>query len=42
MPIDRASTPPVIAKLLACNVHKVLGWIASGQLRAINLVPCPD
>ena len=32
-----AITPPVLAKRLGVGVHKVLRWIASGQLRAINV-----
>ena len=37
MPTDRASTPPVVAKLLAVDVHRVLAWIRSGALRAVNV-----
>ena len=37
MPSNIAQTPPVLAKRLGINTHKVLGWIATGQLRAINL-----
>ena len=37
MPIDRASTPPVVARQLGVDSHKVLRWIASGQLRAVNV-----
>lgn len=36
-PTDRAATPPAIAKQLVVHVGKVLGWIQSGELRAINL-----
>ena len=34
---SHALTPPAIAKLLRVNVHRVLGWIASGQLTASNV-----
>lgn len=37
MPTDRAYTPPSAARLLAVNVHKILAWIASGEIRASNL-----
>lgn len=30
-------TPPEIAKLLRCRESKVLGWIRSGRLAAVNL-----
>ena len=32
----RAITPPALAQRLGVNVHKVLGWIARGELRAVN------
>lgn len=31
------TTPPKIAKLLGVTCEKVLSWIRSGQLRAVNL-----
>ena len=37
MPTDRASTPPVVARQLGVDAHKVLRWIASGELRAVNV-----
>ncbi len=37
MPADRAQTPPQIAARLAVSAGKVLAWIDSGKLRAINL-----
>jgi hypothetical protein len=33
----RYLTPPKIAQTYGVDVHQVLGWIASGELRAINL-----
>ena len=43
-------TPPEIAKFLRTDPHKVLDWINSGRLKAINLADgqrprwkvCPD
>ena len=37
MPTNIAQTPPAVARQLGVDSHKVLGWIASGQLRAINV-----
>lgn len=34
---DRATTPPAISKQLVVHVGKVLGWIQSGELRALNV-----
>ena len=34
---DRAISPNALAKRLSIDVHKVLGWIRSGELRAHNL-----
>lgn len=34
---DRALTPPAVAERYAVNVHRVLGWIAKGELAAINV-----
>jgi len=34
----RYRTPPTVARELAVNVSKVLCWIRSGQLVAINVV----
>jgi predicted site-specific integrase-resolvase len=31
------STPPQVAERLRVNVHRVLGWINAGQLRAVNV-----
>jgi hypothetical protein len=30
-------TPPAVAKRYGVDTHKVLGWIRSGQLRALNV-----
>lgn len=35
--IEHALTPPVIARRYAVNVGKVLAWIASGELAAVNV-----
>ena len=35
--IDRATTPNALAKQLGIRPQKVLGWIARGELRAINM-----
>lgn len=34
---EAALTPPALAKNLGINVHKILAWIKSGELRAVNL-----
>lgn len=34
---EKYLTPPNIAKRLGVTCDKVLGWIRSGQLRAVNL-----
>ena len=34
---DRAMTPNQIARRLGIGVHKVLRWIMSGELRAVNV-----
>jgi excisionase family DNA binding protein len=34
---DRAITPPRLAEQLGVNVHRVLGWIARGELAAVNV-----
>lgn len=34
-------TPPKIAKALAVNPDKVLGWIRLGRLKAVNVVDPP-
>ena len=34
--IDRATTPNAFARVLAVKPQKVLGWIASGELKALN------
>ncbi len=33
----RFLTPPQVAKRFAVNVDKVLGWIRSGELRALDI-----
>lgn len=39
MPADHPHmTPPTIAKLYVVSPDKVLAWIRSGELRAINVV----
>lgn len=37
MPTSRAITPPALSKQLVVHVSKILGWIRSGELRAVNL-----
>jgi len=38
MSIDaRAITPNTYARRLGCGIHKILNFIRSGQLRAINI-----
>ncbi|MSU77461.1 MAG: DNA-binding protein [Gemmataceae bacterium] len=37
MPNNIAQTPPAVARRLGVNVHKILGWIRTGELRAVNL-----
>ena len=32
-----AQTPPAVARRLGVNSHKILRWIASGELRAVNV-----
>lgn len=34
---DRFQTPPQVARLLKTSVEQVHGWIASGELKAVNL-----
>ncbi|MCA9185000.1 MAG: helix-turn-helix domain-containing protein [Planctomycetales bacterium] len=34
---DRMMTPPEVARLLKVKPHKILAWIQSGELRAINV-----
>ncbi len=34
---DRAATPSQIARKYGVGVHKVLHWIGTGELRAINV-----
>lgn len=36
-PHDRMLTPPAIARLLGISQDKVLGWIRSGELRAVDV-----
>jgi hypothetical protein len=31
------STPPAVAKLYGVDVHRVIGWIRKGELRAVNV-----
>lgn len=33
---QRALTPPAVARRLAIGVHRVLSWIAAGELVAFN------
>ena len=33
-------SPPQLAKMWMCNVSKILGFIRSGELAAINLATC--
>ncbi len=35
--IERGFTPPELAKLMGIQSMKIIGWIRSGELRAINL-----
>ena len=37
----RKRTPPQIAKLWGCSIKKVVGFIRSGELRAVNLASNP-
>ncbi len=37
----RKRTPPQIAKLWGCSIKKVVWFIRSGQLRAVNLASNP-
>jgi len=41
-PTRRYVTPRDIAADLGCNLSKVLAWIKSGQLRAINIAVRAD
>ena len=34
---DRMVTPPMVARYYRVKAEKVLGWIKSGQLRALNV-----
>ncbi len=34
-------TPPVLARRLGVDVHKILSWITSGELTAINCATRP-
>ena len=34
---DRALSPPALARILAVKPSKVLGWIDTGELRAVNI-----
>jgi excisionase family DNA binding protein len=36
---QRYLTPPAIARRLGVSRDTVLGWIASGELRALNVAP---
>ena len=35
-PLPPTYSPPAIAKRLGCKPEKILGWIRSGRLRAMN------
>jgi hypothetical protein len=37
IPASRYATPPAIAKQFGADVHRVIGWIQRGELRAINV-----
>ena len=37
IPFTKPITPPVFAEFLGCNVNKVLTWIHSGALTAVNV-----
>jgi len=37
IPFDKPITPPAFAEFLGCNVNKVLTWIHSGALTAVNV-----
>jgi hypothetical protein len=42
-PCDRAKlTPPVIARMWGISPEKVLAWIRSGELRAMNAATDPS
>ncbi|MFA9477115.1 helix-turn-helix domain-containing protein [Phycisphaerales bacterium AB-hyl4] len=41
MTTARYLSPPAYAKLLGCNVSKVLAWIGDGQLEAIDVSTRP-
>lgn len=36
-PADKSVTPPQVAKMFGVNAGKVVGWIRSGELRAVNI-----
>jgi hypothetical protein len=38
----KALTPPQLARLLGIDSSKVLAWIRSGQIDAINIATRPD
>jgi hypothetical protein len=38
---ETALTPPDLAKRLGVNCHKILLWIASGELQAVNVATRP-
>lgn len=41
LPPERMLTPPQVAAQLAVHTEKVLRWIRSGKLRAINVTEKP-
>ena len=41
MLIERDFTPPQLAKLKGIESEKILAWIRSGELRAVNLATRP-
>lgn len=38
---ERMITPPILAERLGVGVHKILGWIQRGDLRAVNVATDP-
>lgn len=40
--LRRKLTPPQLARQYGVSTDKVLGWIRSGELRAVNVATRPD
>jgi transposase len=36
-PVRRKTTPPKLARRYGVDVHKIIRWIETGELRAMNL-----